>query len=161
MAQVMSLVRDARDGRLPDISIDTHDADALGTFVKHLRRELKGRPDVQLVSQDDAVTVLRVSPNGPDVTVILSDGRCTLAVGTWHDDLVSMDVALEYVKLAVEGHLRVRIDQLGGKPWQYALERRIDDGSWREESVMLVPRFTLWARKKTTHYLQNEIVAPL
>lgn len=125
-------------------------------FARQLRNELAAHPTAQVTTGVTTVTVLRVSPAGPDVTVFFSEGRCTLAIGGWHDDLVSMDVVLDYVKMAVAGTLRVRIDQIRGKPWKYVLERQREDGNWSEESVMVVPRLSaLWARQPTTHYLQN------
>jgi hypothetical protein len=124
-------------------------------FVHQLRKALKDQPDAKIVVDGESVTVLRRSPDGPDVTAILSEGRCTLSIGAWHEDMESFDATLAYAKLAVEGDLRVRIDKIGRKPWQYALERRLEDNSWREESVVVFPRLNLLRRQKTTHYLRN------
>jgi hypothetical protein len=147
-----------RDERSGHPSADG-DAGAMLRFARQLRRELRDERNARVVIEDNAVTVLRVTPHGPDVTVIFSNGRCTLAIGSWHDDLVSLDTVMEYVKLAVTGGLRVRIDQLSGKPWKYALERRLDDGAWQEESVLMIPRLAFWNRRQTTTYLQNGLGA--
>lgn len=89
------------------------------------------------------------------MTAILSGGHCTLAIGAWHEDMESLETTLAYAKLAVDGDLRVRVDKIGGKPWQCALERRLDDDSWREESVVVFPRLNLLRRQKTTQYMRN------
>lgn len=151
MPDVIDYATDAEGGRVPV----SRDRVSFDVFTQQLRRQLIGRPEAQVVIENDAVTVLRLTPQGPDVTAIISEGRCTLAIGAWHDDMDSIDVTLAYVRMAVEGDLRVRVDKLGGKPWQYALERRLDNGTWQEESVVVLPRLALWRREKTTHYLQN------
>lgn len=125
-------------------------------FADALGRSLRARPEAQVIIENDSVTVLRLTPDGPDVTAIIADGRCTLAIGAWHDDLYSLDVTLDYMRMAVEGSLRVRVDRMNGKPWKYALERRLDNGSWQEESVLELPRFNLWGRRRiSTTYLHN------
>lgn len=142
-----------RSGTRPDTAAAHGSVDELAT---HVRRAVAGRPDAQVLVDTDSVTVLRLTPEGPDVTAILADGRCTLAIGSWYDDMYSLDLTLAYVQMAVEGNLRVRVDRLGNKPWQYALERRAADGTWHEESVVTLPRFRLWAGEKTTTYLHND-----
>ncbi len=124
-------------------------------LAHQLRKALQDRPDARIVVAGNSVTVMRRSPEGPDVTAILADGRCTLAIAAWHEDMPSLDATLSYAKLAVDGDLRVRVDRIGGKPWQYALERRLGDDSWIEESVVVFPRLNLLRRQKTTHYLRN------
>jgi hypothetical protein len=96
-----------------------------------------------------------LSPEGPDVTAFVTPGRCALSIGAWHDDMQSLDMTIDYVKLTLDGKLRVRVDKIGGKTWQNALERQQEDGTWREESVLTYPRFNLFGRRKTTQYLQN------
>jgi hypothetical protein len=160
MPRVIDFARQARDtavAEAPAPGVD--DAGSLANFTHQLKRELRSRPEAQVIIENESVTVLRLTPQGPDVTAIISEGRCTLAIGAWHDDMDSIDVTLAYVRMAVEGDLRVRVDKLGGKPWKYALERRLEDGSWQEESVLELPRFPFLARQKTTHYLQNARVA--
>lgn len=136
-------------------SLPSSEGNPVELFAHRLQTALRDHPGTQMEVHSDSVTVLRVTPTGPDVTAILSDGRCTLAIGPWHEDMESLDATVTYVKMAVCGDLRVRIDNLGGKPWQYALERHLEDGSWQEESVLILPRFSLWAKQKTTHYLHN------
>lgn len=142
--------------REPNGAVRGREPNSVQHFADALGRSLRGRPEAQVVIEDDSVTVLRLTPDGPDVTAIISEGRCTLAIGAWHDDLYSLDVTLNYMKMAVEGSLRVRVDRMNGKPWKYALERRYDDGSWKEESVLELPRFSLWGRRRiSTTYLHN------
>lgn len=124
-------------------------------LISELRRAIRDRPDATMIIDDGSVTVLRLSPEGPDVTAFVTPGRCALSIGSWHDDMQSLDMTVDYVKLALAGALRVRIDKIGGKTWQNALERRQDDGTWREESVLTYPRLNLFNRRKTTQYLQN------
>lgn len=153
MAQVLSA--DVAETHPAGFALERSDTDPLASFIHHLRAELRVRPEAQVIVNDDTVRIPRLSADGPDVKVFFSDSRCTLAIASWHDDLVSMDVVVEYVKLVVEGKLRVRIDRIGGKSWKHALERLLDDGTWHEESVMVIPRFSLWSRPTTTTYLRN------
>lgn len=127
----------------------------IDALAANLARTFRDRADVKIETGDGFVRVGRLSARGPDVAANLVDGRCTLSIGGWHDEMQSLDVAADYIKMAVAGQLRVRVDRLGGKPWQIALERRLDDGSWQEESGIRFPRFNPFRRGKTTEYLQN------
>lgn len=124
-------------------------------LIQELRRALRDRPDATMIIETGSVTILRLSPEGPDVTAFVTPGRCALSIGAWHDDMQSLDMTIDYVKLTLDGKLRVRVDKINGKTWQNALERRLEDGTWREESVLTYPRFSVFGRRKTTQYLQN------
>ena len=124
-------------------------------LILELRRALRDRPDATMIIETGSVTILRLSPEGPDVTAFVTPGRCALSIGAWHDDMQSLDMTIDYVKLTLDGKMRVRVDKISGKTWQNALERQQEDGTWREESVLTYPRFNLFGRRKTTQYLQN------
>lgn len=122
---------------------------------RELAHALRHRDSAKIMLDGDCVSIPRLSPDGPDVSAVFRDGRCTVSIGCWHDDMPAREQALDYILKAVDGSLRVRIDRIGGKIWQCALEQRDADGQWTEESVLVFPRFTLWPRQKTTTYLVN------
>jgi hypothetical protein len=164
-AGLLSGMTDSRDRTMPPAMPFAPSADARRVVVpsgdevafiaRELRRALAHRSTVKVIVDGDTVFVPRLLPAGADISAHVADGRCSLAIGSWHDDMLSSEMALKYAIWAVEGNIRVRIDRLGGKLWQCALERRVGDGEWLEESVLAYPRFRLWPRQKTTEYLQN------
>lgn len=153
VTQAIDFLDDYREARTGDPRIQAlREHDPLGYLQAQLRRRL--RANIPVSVEGDLVLIPRQSSEGPDVSVLVSGHRCTVAIGPWYEDMPSLDMALEYVTRAVDGAMRVRIDTLGGKPWKYTLER-LESGSWVEESAVVLPRLTLWKRDVTTRYMQN------
>lgn len=153
VTQAIDFLDDYREVRTGDPRIQAlRERDPLGYLQAQLRRRLQA--NVPVTVDGDLVLIPRQSNDGPDVSVLVSGHRCTVAIGPWYEDMPSLDMALEYVTRAVDGAMRVRIDTLGGKPWKYTLER-LESGSWVEESAVVLPRVTFWKRDVTTRYLQN------
>lgn len=126
--------------------------DPLGYVTAQLHRRLAA--GVRVSVEGDTVVIPRLYANGPDISVLVADQRCTVSIGPWFEDMPSLDMALEYVTRAVDGSLRVRIDSLGGKPWKFILEREVA-GEWVEDSAVVLSRITLWKRDVATRYLRN------
>lgn len=62
--------------------------------------------------------------------------------------------ALEFVEEALEGKIRIKVDAVGGKPWQWTVERLAPNGQWAAESVTGRIAFRWW-RQETTAYKLN------
>lgn len=115
---------------------------------------LRHRPDATILVEDLGVTVLRVCPEGPDLTASLLDERYVLSIGGWHDEFPSLQRMLAYMEEALDGALRIRRDYLNGKVWRITLERREADGTWSSDNAIEYPRLS-FQRKIVTTYLQN------
>lgn len=115
---------------------------------------LRHRQDATILVEDLGVTVLRVSPEGPDLTASVLDERFVLSIGGWHDEFPSLQRMLAYIEEALDGALRIRRDYLNGKVWRITLERRETDGSWSSDNAIEYPRLG-FQRKVVTTYLQN------
>lgn len=133
-----------------------HDSglDRLAAKIEELVRH---NPDVRLDHGDDFIRVTPLSPTGLPVTLILADGRCTVALATWHDDFECVDLALSFVELAISGDLRVKVETVGAKPHAWTVERLMRDGTWAVESSMSAVRLFTWGRR-AVHYLRNDWV---
>ena len=55
----------------------------------------------------------------------------------------------------MHGDVRLRIDSIGGEPWQWTLERQTSDKGWVAEQSMGVLNLRFWG-KKSVAYLRND-----
>jgi len=112
-------------------------------------------PHAHIIREKDSICVPASSPSGLGIALMTDANRCTLVLGSWYDDCDCVTTALEYIENALLGRLRVRVDRIGSEPHQWAVERRMPDGSWSEEALMC----TLRLRSNggvTSTYLQND-----
>lgn len=109
---------------------------------------------VQLTVTDGLVRIAASHTDGFDIVLSSLGDAWLLALGAWHDELVSIDAALEYVALAVSGAIRLKIETCRGKPRRWVVQRRQADGSWLDETDMAVPSLWPWGQKATI-YRQN------
>ncbi len=123
---------------------------------RQIVRALKHRKDATILVEARGVTILRLAPDGPDLTACMLDDRYVLSIGGWNDEFPSLQHMLEYIEDALDGALRIRRDYLNGKVWRISLERRETDGSWSVDNSIEFPRLG-FRRKVETTYLQNPV----
>lgn len=130
---------------------------SLDRLAAKIEELVRYNPDVRFDHGGDFIRVTPLSPMGLPVTLILSDGRCTVALATWHDDFECVDLALSFVELAISGDLRLKVETVGAKPNAWTVERLMPDGTWAVESSMSAVRLFSWGRR-AVHYLRNDWV---
>lgn len=117
--------------------------------------------NVMMVVEDNRIRIPARDSRGPDIAIVAEGQRITLTIGPWYDDFQSTDLIVEYVRWALNGTLRVRVDRMRDRPVCVALELRFPDGSWQEDCAMKfgIPLFRRQAIE--TFYLQNALRADL
>lgn len=89
-------------------------------------------------------------PAGADdefnIKLIRSGRVWVLCFDFWHEDFYDRASAIQLIKEALAGGLRLRIDRMGAQPVQWAVERLGSDGRWIELYVSRVLRFG-WSQK--------------
>lgn len=128
---------------------------AAAQFFSDLRERLRSHPDVQFIIDGDTVTVLRLAPNGPDVTAWISEAGYVLSIGGWQDEMPSSDATVTLMAMVVEGRARVKVDLVRKRPWRYTLQLRSADSVWFDKNVLRVPWLFLGRRSMSTYYQQN------
>lgn len=128
---------------------------AAAQLFSDLRERLRSYPDAQFLIDGDTVTVLRLAPDGPDVTAWISETGYVLSIGGWHDEMPSSDATLTLMVMVVEGRARVKVDLVRKRPWRYTLQLRIAERAWIDESVLQVPWLLMGRRSMSTYYQQN------
>lgn len=59
--------------------------------------------------RDQVISVHGSGPFGIDIGLCLHEGRCTLWLGGWHDEMPDVDMALGFVARAIDGRLRLKV----------------------------------------------------
>jgi hypothetical protein len=127
----------------------------LARIRRRMERVCRDHGGVRLSSGADHVRVHASGAEGFDAGIVLSDGACIVTLGAWHDDFDSVDMAMEYLELAVKGALRLKIERVGARPRRWTVERRQDNQTWVEAAMMDVPMFFRTGARSTT-YLRND-----
>lgn len=129
---------------------------ALRKVSTAIRAALGNATKSTVIEEGNSITILRLSPCGPDLTVLWTECGIVLSIGPWHGDVGSPEVANSYIARALTGSLRVRIDKLNGKPWKFAIELQDDRGNWQPEDEIVFFRFRFPGRNTlSTTYMQN------
>ena len=95
------------------------------------------------------------SPEGFRTSFAIDDQQCTLYFDECAVDVASVAQALDLLRAALSGEIRLRIDTVSGRAYRWSVERQNVDGNWRAEHVIAVFNFKFWGRVASV-YRQND-----
>lgn len=123
-------------------------------FLLQLDRIAAAKPATECFYARTSVVIPAVDQAGFDIKVVLEPVGFIILFDEAMLEVRTHDLAIELVESALNGRIRVKIDAIAGKPWQWTAERLQSDGRWTVESVTGQFRFRLW-RAATSHYKIN------
>ena len=133
--------------------------------IRQLTAELDIRPIVALIKSlvpIDRVTIgkrhvfIAAADNtGFDVSIVASMGHWIVSLDDWYEDFHNIESARFLIECALNGQIRLKVERLGGAPWQWTGEKRANDNRWIEVFSGGYARFRLW-RKIECVYLLNK-----
>lgn len=128
----------------------------------HVEQVVAACPRATLVRGIASMRIPAALPQGAsgqagfDICVTFDDRLCRLTFDRWSLDFARNDHrAMELFEQAMQGDVRLRIDTVGGQPWQWTLERQTSNKGWVAEQSMGVLNLRFWGKKRVV-YRQND-----
>lgn len=120
---------------------------------------LSGLFATHVVRSPSSISVRASDPSGFDMTMFVDDGRYVLAFDEWTEESEDADRARALFAAALQGHARLKVEYLSGRPWRWTLER-LDAGRWMPESTMAHAIWRFWGRSSVGYLRNSFAVAP-
>ena len=126
---------------------------SFGRALDELAGLLAGR-DVRCERGEHGLTVPAADASGFDVALLAYRPAYIVCLGGWNDTFEDLAAALRLATLGLTRDCRVRVESRGGRPFAWAVERRLAGNAWAEigEASHLSLRF--WQPRRT-RYLHN------
>lgn len=121
--------------------------------LSDLRKIVSAHPVARLEIAADGFVLHPRTDDGFTIKVIPTSDRPIIAFAGWHDEL-DWDVCQDYIKGALAGNLRVRVEALKEKPCKWTLEVIQPGSEWAELASMGYIRLNFWKRDTKTYYFQ-------
>jgi hypothetical protein len=102
------------------------------------------------------ITVSPVSVHGFAVTLSTERGRCQVLLGPCSEEFGSVADATDYMMAAIRGDLRLRVD-LNWRPYRWAVERLLPDGTWIDDAAVTMPEGSHWCAPQDSCYFRNSL----
>jgi len=125
-------------------------------LFRQIERLASSIATVRCQSTANGIAVEPTCPDGLPVSVFKMDGRQTLCIGNWYDDVDDDALVLSLVERALCGQLRLRLESDGQKFHTFTVEVHERPGKWIEVGQMATGH---WLRSRTSRrvkYLCNE-----
>lgn len=125
-------------------------------FILDLGRLAAALPGIQVHRGIGSVCIPAIERNGFDIKVQFDPDGFVIALDRAILEVSSHVVALQIVEDALTGKIRIKIDTIAGRAWQWSVERLQADGRWATESVSGYLAFRWW-REVASFYKMNGI----
>lgn len=123
-------------------------------LFRQIERLANGLPLVRCHVTQTGIHIEPMCQEGLPISVYRSEGRQTVCLGSWYDDLDHDAMVFSLVEKAVHGKLRLRMEGDGRKFHTFTVEVHVRDDVWIEVGQMT----NYWLRKKPVRvvkYLRN------
>ena len=113
-------------------------------------------PKADLLRGVHRLLIPALSPAGFDMSIAIDDYTVHLTFDRWWLHFARNDqAAIELFEQALHGDVRIRVDAIGGNPWNWTLERRLSPCTWVAEQSVGALRLRFWGARTVTN-LQND-----